>query len=180
MGDGLRNEPAGRLLDSNIPSTSTQASSGSSATPMVERAWRPASPKASTIRSEAPFMTGARLCEGRHGIDEAAEAHATHDLVEIAHGSLELSQQVDGAKARGLLPDLWRNSPAPSLPSCASASLPSWPRQSWPEMMTSAAGPHERHVVRHRRGRGRQRDAQFLKFLVDCAHMKPRLIIRKT
>ena len=40
-----------------MPSTSTAASAGSEATPTVVRAWRPLSPKAATIRSEAPFST---------------------------------------------------------------------------------------------------------------------------
>src|SRR5205085_1819573 len=42
---------------SNTPSTSTAASAGSEATPTVVRAWRPLSPKAATIRSEAPLRT---------------------------------------------------------------------------------------------------------------------------
>src|SRR5690606_10156446 len=46
---------------SNIPSTSTHTPKGSSATPTVDRAWRPLSPRTSTMRSEAPFMTAARL-----------------------------------------------------------------------------------------------------------------------
>src|SRR5579872_4764606 len=42
---------------SNTPSTSTAASAGRDATPTVVRAWRPLSPKAVTIRSEAPLST---------------------------------------------------------------------------------------------------------------------------
>src|SRR3954447_6709571 len=57
MGDRSRGQP-GRCTHapiSNIPSTSTAASSGNWATPMVERAWRPRSPKTLMIRSDAPF-----------------------------------------------------------------------------------------------------------------------------
>src|SRR5204862_507648 len=46
-----------RYETSNIPSTSTAASAGRAATPTVVRAWRPLSPKAATIRSDAPFST---------------------------------------------------------------------------------------------------------------------------
>src|SRR5258706_14239543 len=42
---------------SKMPSTSTAASEGREATPTVVRAWRPLSPKAATIRSEAPLST---------------------------------------------------------------------------------------------------------------------------
>ena len=41
----------------NRPSTSTQAFRGRDGTPTAARAWRPASPKTSTMRSEAPFIT---------------------------------------------------------------------------------------------------------------------------
>ena len=47
------------------------------------------SPRAATIRSEAPFITGASCGEGGHGVDEAAEADAAHDLVEIADRGAE-------------------------------------------------------------------------------------------
>src|SRR5262245_51061513 len=47
----------GTQLTSNSPSTSTAESSGSTGTPTVVRAWRPLSPKAATIRSDAPFIT---------------------------------------------------------------------------------------------------------------------------
>ena len=36
------------------------------------------------------------------------------------------------------------------------------------------AGPHERHVIGDGRRRCRQRNAQFLEFLLDSAHVKPR------
>lgn len=47
MGDRARDQPAGPAFHgviSKIASTSTQAPSGSCATPIVERAWAPASP----------------------------------------------------------------------------------------------------------------------------------------
>src|SRR5712671_2389723 len=59
MGDRPRRQPVGGAHQetSNTPSTSTAASDGSEATPTVVRAWRPLSPKAATIRSEAPLST---------------------------------------------------------------------------------------------------------------------------
>src|SRR5829696_3344794 len=58
MGDWCRDQPVRRAHStSNIPSTSTAQSIGSSATPTVVRACRPLSPNTATIRSEAPFIT---------------------------------------------------------------------------------------------------------------------------
>ena len=52
VGDRPCGEPGGGAhRTSNRPSTSTAASSGSSATPTVDRAWRPRSPSTATIRS---------------------------------------------------------------------------------------------------------------------------------
>jgi hypothetical protein len=42
---------------SKMASTSTAASNGNAATPTVVRAWRPLSPNAATIKSDAPFST---------------------------------------------------------------------------------------------------------------------------
>ena len=42
---------------SKMASTSTDAPRGNSATPMAERAWRPAGPNTSIIRSLAPLIT---------------------------------------------------------------------------------------------------------------------------
>ena len=50
--NGRPNQPI-----SNMPSTSTAASAGREGTPIVLRAWRPASPNTATARSEAPFIT---------------------------------------------------------------------------------------------------------------------------
>src|SRR5262249_34291011 len=66
VGDGARDQPIearhgttgrGVQATSKEPSTSTAASSGSTATPTVVRAWRPLSAKAVTMRSDAPFIT---------------------------------------------------------------------------------------------------------------------------
>src|SRR4051794_35569743 len=63
MGHRPRGQPVRRAHRKNsqetskMPSTSTAASAGSAATPTVVRACRPLSPKAATIRSEAPFST---------------------------------------------------------------------------------------------------------------------------
>src|ERR1700730_12170736 len=61
MGDGPRNQPVQRSPHrqdtSTRPSTSTAASAGNAATPTVERACLPLSPKAATMTSEAPFIT---------------------------------------------------------------------------------------------------------------------------
>ena len=94
---------------SNKPSTSTAASAGSAATPTVVRAWRPLSPKTSTIEIGGAVHHLGAVKEGRRGIDEAAEPHDAHDLVEIAERGLDLGQQVDRAGARGLLAVLDRD-----------------------------------------------------------------------
>ena len=61
MGHRPRGQPVrrthARQETSNTPSTSTAASAGREATPTVVREWRPFSPKAATIRSEAPLST---------------------------------------------------------------------------------------------------------------------------
>ena len=63
MGDRPRRQPVRRAhrtpaqATSKMPSTSTAASAGNEATPTVVRAWRPLSPNAATIRSDAPFST---------------------------------------------------------------------------------------------------------------------------
>ena len=78
---------------------------------------------------------GSEAGEGRDRIDEAAEANAANDAVEVADRGPELSQHIDGAEARCLLARFRRDLGA-ELALVRSASLPSSPRQSWPEMMT--------------------------------------------
>src|SRR6476661_6442985 len=61
VGDRTCCQPIGRAhqnqATSNRPSISTAASAGREATPTVLREWRPLSPNAATIRSDAPFNT---------------------------------------------------------------------------------------------------------------------------
>ena len=58
MGDRPRRQPGRRAHGaiSNSASTSAIDPSGRKATPTVVRAWRPRSPNAAAIRSEAPFI----------------------------------------------------------------------------------------------------------------------------
>ena len=85
---------------SNRASISTALSNGNSATPTVDLAWRPLSPKTSTMKSEAPFITAAKLGEPRRRIDESAEPHAPRNPVEIAQGRLGLREDIYRAQAR--------------------------------------------------------------------------------
>ena len=147
-----------------MPSTSTAASAGRTATPMVVRAWRPRSPKAATIRSEAPFITFGTSMKSRRGIDEAAEPDHAGDLVEIAERRLELCQQIDRAGARGGLAVLDRHVVAElaggdQLAFVVEAELARDHQE--------IAGAHERHVIGDRRGRRRQCDAEIGEFLFN-------------
>src|SRR5215208_1363867 len=115
---------------SNEPSTSTAASSGSTATPTVVRAWRPLSAKAVTMRSEAPFITlgpsrksGAELMKPPSRTTRTTLSRSPSAALTWAR---RLTAQVRAAR--------WPSStdtPAPSLP--LAISFPSTSRQSWPD-----------------------------------------------
>ena len=106
------------------------------------------------------------LAVARHRIDEAAEPHAAHDLVEIAADrGLELRENVDGAEPRGLLRVFQRDFLADLTGELVLAvgvrHLAGDEHQ--------RAGTLERHIVRRRRRRGRQFDVQVLQTCVNAA-----------
>src|ERR1700735_5329252 len=88
---------------SNRPSTSTAASAGNAATPTVERACLPLSPKTATMRSEAPFITFGPSVKPAPRSDEPPKPYHPFHLVEIAERGPDLRQQIDRADARCLL-----------------------------------------------------------------------------
>ena len=92
-----------------MPSTSTAASSGSTETPMVVRAWRPFLGEGGHHQVGGAVHDLRPIEEGRNSTDEAAEPHHANDLVEIAERRLDLCQHVDGAGARRLLAVLDRH-----------------------------------------------------------------------
>ena len=79
---------------------------------MVVRACRPLSPKAATIRSEAPFITFGPSRKPGAELMKPPSRTTRGDLVEIAERGLELRQQVDRAGARRLLAVLDRDAAA--------------------------------------------------------------------
>ena len=160
MGDGLRDEPGlGSLIDFEHPFDFDAG---------VERQFGHADGGAGVAARVAQNLDhqvrGAvhdrrKRRESGDGIDEAAEAHAFDDVVEIADGGLQLSEKIDGAEPRGLLADLRRDFRADlalvrigELAVDAEAELAGDDDQ--------VAGPHERHVIRHGRCRRRKGDAQ--------------------
>ena len=170
MGHRPRRQPAGRAHrrlryeTSNMPSTSTAASAGSEATPTVVRAWRPLSPKAATIRSDAPLSTFGPSTKVGRGIDEAAEPDHANHLVEVAERSLDLRQQVDGATARRGVALLDGDAGAElalgdQLALRVDANLAGHEQQ--------ISGAYETDVIRHRARRLMQDHALCRKFLLD-------------
>src|SRR5262249_25827044 len=140
VGDRPRGEPVGcshgreRHFTSNMPSTSTAASSGSTATPTVVRACRPLSPNSDTIRSEAPFMTfgpstnfGSELMKPPRRTTRVTFSRSPSAAFTWASTLM--------AQARAAFWPSSVETPAPSLP--VATSLPSAPRQSWPETTSS-------------------------------------------
>ena len=71
--------------------------------------------------------------ETRRRIDEAAEPHHAHDLVEIAERGLDLREQLM-AQARAAFWPSSIDTPAPSWP--LATSLPSPSKQIWPETIS--------------------------------------------
>ena len=97
---------------SNAASTSTAASSGSAATPTVVRAWRPLSPNAATIRSEAPFITLGPSAKPGAELMKPPSRTTRAILSRSPSAGLELRQQIDRAGARRLLAVLDRDAAA--------------------------------------------------------------------
>src|ERR1700723_4596503 len=138
MGHRSRRQPVGRAHrkgppayeTSNTPSTSTEASAGSEATPTVVRAWRPLSPKAATIRSDAPLSTfgpsrksGAELTKPPRRTTRATLSRSPMAALTCANRLM--------AQPRAAAAPCSMVTPAPSLP--LAINLPSAPRQTWPD-----------------------------------------------
>src|SRR5262249_1629000 len=130
MGNRPGGEPIGRHrghFTSNIPSTSTAASSGSTATPTVVRACRPLSPNRETIRSEAPFITfgpstkpGSELMKPPRRTTRVTFSRSPSAAFTCARTLM--------AQARAAFWPSSVDTPAPSLP--LATSVPSGPRHS--------------------------------------------------
>ena len=146
-----------------LPPPRRRAATG---TPMVVRACRPASPNTATARSEAPFITWA--CPVKAGgaamKPPSRTTCCTRSRSPVA-GGLEVHQDVDEAKPRGLLALL----DGQRLADLAGDRDLAVGRRHLAADHHQVAGAHERHVVgdrRHRRGQG---DAEFLKFRLNPA-----------
>ena len=75
-------------------------SNGSSAAPIAERAWRPASPHSSITRSLNPLITpGVPLKPGR-AVDEPERLHPAGHAVEVAQLLLAATRSIDSAVRR--------------------------------------------------------------------------------
>ena len=170
MGDRARDEPVRRAhRTSNIASTSTAASSGSSATPIVERACRPRSPSTATIRSEAPFITCAKPAKLGSALMKPPSRTQRDDAFEVAHRGAHLGQHVDGAEPRRRLARLERHL-APELALMGIGDLAVRAEADLARDDDEVSGANERQVVRDRGRRGRQRDAEFLQTSIRRAH----------
>src|SRR6185437_6797070 len=138
VGDRPRRQPVGcahlaapAQETSNSPSTSTAASAGSAATPTVVRAWRPLSPKAATIRSEAPLSTfGPSRKSGAELIKPPSRTTRT-TLSRSPSAALIWASKLM-AQPRAAAAPCSIVTPAPNLP--LAISLPSASKQTWPEM----------------------------------------------
>src|SRR5207244_4223682 len=137
VGDRARDQPveaghgiARAQATSNRPSTSTAASTGSAATPTVVRACLPLSAKTSTMRSEAPFITlGPSRKLGAELMKPPSRTTRT-TLSRSPSAALTWTKRLT-AQARAAFWPSSTETPAPSLP--LATSLPSAPRQIWPE-----------------------------------------------
>src|SRR6185312_8492079 len=130
MRDGTRRQPAKIAHStSKMASTSTEASKGSSATPTVVRAWRPASPKISTMRSEAPFITFGS--SAKVGTALMKPPRRTHRLI------LSRSPSVAFACTSTLMSAIraaaWPRSGEVSAPSLPLMNSPPGVAETWPE-----------------------------------------------
>src|SRR6266478_2771162 len=137
MGHRTRRQPAGRAHPrvfryetSNTPSTSTAASAGSEATPTVVRAWRPLSPNASTIRSEAPFSTFGPSRKSGAELTKPPSRTTRTTLSRSPSAALICASRLMAQPRAAALP-CSTVTPAPSLP--LAISLPSGLRQTCPE-----------------------------------------------
>src|SRR3982074_1220420 len=115
---------------SNIPSTSTAASAGREATPTVVRAWRPLSPKAATIRSDAPFSTFGPSRKSVAELPNPPSRTTRTTLSRSPSAALIWAKRLMAQPRAAALP-CSSVTPAPSLP--LAISLPSELTQTWPD-----------------------------------------------
>src|SRR5580704_11597732 len=117
---------------SNSASISTALSSGNPATPTVDLAWRPLSPRASTMKSEAPFITSAKLAKPGAALMKPPSLMQREILSRSPKATLACARIFIAHKRAAACPSLLETS-TPSLPVCAGSSLPFGPKASWPE-----------------------------------------------
>src|SRR5262245_24880466 len=121
-------------LTSKAPSTSTAASSGSADTPTVVRAWRPLSPNAVTMRSEAPFITLGPSVKPAAELMKPPSRTTRATLSRSPSALLSCASRLTAQACAALVP-CSIETPPPSWP--LATTFPSASRQSWPEMMSS-------------------------------------------
>src|SRR3954471_24160972 len=78
-------------------------SNGSSATPIAERAWRPASPQRSRMRSLKPLITAGIRLKPRSAVDEAQRLGPALRPVEVAELLLERGEHRERRRAGGCI-----------------------------------------------------------------------------
>src|SRR6478752_4406099 len=115
---------------SKMPSTSIAASAGREATPTVVRAWRPLSPKAATIKSDAPFMTFGPSRKSGAELTKPPSRTTRMTLSRSPSAALIWASRLMAQPRAAALP-CSTVTPAPSLP--LAISLPCESKQSWPE-----------------------------------------------
>src|SRR5262245_46355446 len=123
-----------RQPTSKMPSTSTAASPGSTATPTVVRACRPLSPSAATMRSEAPFITLGPSRKPGSELMKPPKRITCLTLSRSPSAALTWASTLT-AQARAAFWPSSRDTPLPSLP--LATSLPLASRQIWPETNSS-------------------------------------------
>src|ERR1700730_1144124 len=121
---------------SNKASISMALSSGNSATPTVDLAWRPLSSKTSTMKSEAPLITAARLAKPGAALMKPPSLTQREILSRSPNAALACARIFMAHKRAAACPALLETS-TPSLPVCAGSSLPFGPKASWPETARS-------------------------------------------
>ena len=170
MGDRPRRQPVRRAHrvsaqeTSNTPSTSTAASAGSEATPTVVRAWRPLSPKAATIRSEAPFSTFGPSRKSGAELTKPPSRTTRTTLSRSPSAALICASRLIAQPRAAALP-CSTVTPAPSLP--LAISLPSGVDANLAGDEQQIAGADEADVVGDRARRLVQHDALRRQFLLD-------------
>src|ERR1700730_10160704 len=136
MGHRPRRQPVRRAHlarcyeTSKIPSTSTAASAGRAATPTVVRVWRPLSPNAATIRSEAPFKTFGPSRKSGAELTKPPSRTTRTTLSRSPSAALICANRLMAQPRAAALP-CSKVTPAPSLP--LAISLPSGSTQTWPD-----------------------------------------------